>query len=143
MLSTTSSVPPRVANKIPLDLWHGVVVDPPCFDDLPRFARLLNMCSLRHSSRSRPLMGRRPLHPASVCPSGLNVGPLRQEPSKMHNWVIGFDIAKQVFQVHAAGAEGRMVAQARLRRGQVLDYFHDLPPCLVGGGVRNRPPLGA
>lgn len=45
--------------------------------------------------------------------------------------VIGFDIAKQVFQIHAADAEGRMVAQARLRRGQVLDHFRDLPPSLV------------
>lgn len=46
--------------------------------------------------------------------------------------VIGFDIAKQVFQVHAADAEGRVVAQTRLRRGQVLSYFRQLSPCLVG-----------
>ncbi|HTG37597.1 IS110 family transposase [Sphingomonas sp.] len=46
--------------------------------------------------------------------------------------IIGLDIAKQVFQVHAADAEGRRVAQVRLRRAQVLDYFRDLPPCLVG-----------
>lgn len=37
--------------------------------------------------------------------------------------VVGLDIAKQVFQVHAVDAEGRMVAQIRLRRGQVLDHF--------------------
>jgi transposase len=46
--------------------------------------------------------------------------------------VIGLDIAKHVFQVHAADADGRAVAQARLRRSQVLDYFRALPPCLVG-----------
>jgi transposase len=46
--------------------------------------------------------------------------------------VIGLDIAKHVFQIHAADADGRMVAQVRLRRGQVLDYFRALPPCLVG-----------
>ncbi|MFY7852723.1 MAG: hypothetical protein ACOVQ6_13170 [Brevundimonas sp.] len=34
--------------------------------------------------------------------------------------VVGFDIAKQVFQVHAADAHGRTVAQVRLRRAQVL-----------------------
>jgi transposase len=50
----------------------------------------------------------------------------------MQNFVIGLDIAKQVFQVHAADAEGRMVAQARLRRGKVIDHFRDLPSCLVG-----------
>ncbi len=46
--------------------------------------------------------------------------------------IVGLDIAKQVFQVHAADAEGRRVAQVRLRRAQVLDYFRELPPCLVG-----------
>ena len=46
--------------------------------------------------------------------------------------IIGFDIAKHVFQAHAADAEGRTVAQVRLRRAQVLDYFRALPPCLIG-----------
>ena len=46
--------------------------------------------------------------------------------------MVGLDIAKQVFQVHAADAEGRRVAQVRLRRAQVLDFFRELPPCLVG-----------
>lgn len=46
--------------------------------------------------------------------------------------VIGLDIAKQVFQVHAADAAGCTVAQIKLRRAQVLDYFRALPPCLVG-----------
>ncbi len=46
--------------------------------------------------------------------------------------VVGLDIAKQLFQVHAAEVEGRPVAQLKLRRAQVLDYFRALPPCLVG-----------
>lgn len=46
--------------------------------------------------------------------------------------VIGLDVAKQVFQVHAADAAGRTVAQIKLRRAQVLNYFQALPPCLVG-----------
>lgn len=46
--------------------------------------------------------------------------------------IIGLDIAKQVFQVHAADAEGHRVSQVRLRRAQVLDYFSELPPCLIG-----------
>jgi transposase len=50
----------------------------------------------------------------------------------MHIKVVGLDIAKQVFQVHAADEEGRSVAQVRLRRSQVLDYFRTLPSCLIG-----------
>jgi transposase len=46
--------------------------------------------------------------------------------------VVGLDIAKQIFQVHAADVEGRPVAQLKLRRAQVLEYFRALPPCLVG-----------
>jgi transposase len=46
--------------------------------------------------------------------------------------IVGLDIAKHVFQVHAADAAGRKVAQLRLRRAQVLDYFRTLAPCLVG-----------
>ncbi len=42
--------------------------------------------------------------------------------------VVGLDIAKQVFQVHAADEHGRAVAQLRLRRSQVLEYFKTLPP---------------
>jgi transposase len=46
--------------------------------------------------------------------------------------VTGFDISKQVFQVHAADTDGRTLAQVKLRRAQALDYFRALPPCLVG-----------
>ena len=46
--------------------------------------------------------------------------------------VVGLDIEKQVFQVHAADEHGRAVAQLRLRRSQVLEYFKTLPSCLVG-----------
>ena len=46
--------------------------------------------------------------------------------------IVCLDIAKQVFQVHGSDTSGRPVAQVRLRRAQVLDYFRSLPPCLVG-----------
>jgi transposase len=46
--------------------------------------------------------------------------------------VVGLDLAKQVFQVHAADADGRSIEQIKLRRAQVLDYFRALPRCLVG-----------
>jgi transposase len=46
--------------------------------------------------------------------------------------VIGLDTAKHVFQVHGADASGRAVLRKRLRRGQVSDFFANLPKCLVG-----------
>lgn len=46
--------------------------------------------------------------------------------------MIGLDVAKNVFQVHGADAEGRVVLRKRLRRNQVAEFFANLPPCLVG-----------
>ncbi len=45
---------------------------------------------------------------------------------------IGLDLAKLVFQVHGADDEGRPVVRKKLRRGQVLEFFAGLSPCLVG-----------
>jgi transposase len=45
---------------------------------------------------------------------------------------VGLDIAKLVFQVHASDAEGRVVLRRRLRRNQVVSFFANLPPCVVG-----------
>jgi hypothetical protein len=45
---------------------------------------------------------------------------------------IGFDIAKNVFQVHGIDATEKVVVRKQLRRGQVLKFFEALPPCLVG-----------
>ena len=45
---------------------------------------------------------------------------------------IGLDLAKTVFQIHAADGEGRPVLRKRLRRGQVLGFFASVPACLVG-----------
>ena len=44
---------------------------------------------------------------------------------------IGLDVAKHVFQVHGADAEGRPVLRRRLRRTQLLEFFAGLPRCLV------------
>ena len=46
--------------------------------------------------------------------------------------VIGLDIAKNVFQVHGADAEGRCVLRRRLRRAEVITFFARLPKALVG-----------
>jgi transposase len=45
---------------------------------------------------------------------------------------IGLDIAKRVFQAHGVDAAGRAVMRRKLSRGEVLDFFRALPPCLVG-----------
>src|SRR5205085_11756817 len=45
---------------------------------------------------------------------------------------IGLDLAKHVFQVHGINAAGECVLRKRLRRGQVISFFAELPRCLVG-----------
>lgn len=57
--------------------------------------------------------------------------------------VIGFDLAKRVFQVHAISADGAVVAKRQLRQREVLPFFsslsHALParkpahPRIIGG----------
>src|SRR4051794_14469012 len=45
---------------------------------------------------------------------------------------VGLDIAKNTFQVHGADAQGRPVLKRRLVREKVLEFFANLPACLVG-----------
>lgn len=45
---------------------------------------------------------------------------------------VGLDLAKNVFQVHGVDAAGNAVLRRRLRRAQVLSFFAQLPPCLIG-----------
>jgi transposase len=45
---------------------------------------------------------------------------------------VGFDLAKNIFQAHGVDAKGRVTLRRRLRRGEVLTFFAQLPPCLVG-----------
>lgn len=45
---------------------------------------------------------------------------------------VGLDLAKHVFQVHGADAEGAPVLRRKLRRAEVLGFFETLAPCLVG-----------
>jgi transposase len=46
--------------------------------------------------------------------------------------IIGLDIAKSSFQVHGVAASGRPTLRKKLRRGQVLEFFANLPPCVIG-----------
>lgn len=45
---------------------------------------------------------------------------------------VGLDIAKRVFQVHGVDEQGRTRVRKKLSRSQVLEFFVQLPPCLVG-----------
>ncbi|WP_200832184.1 IS110 family RNA-guided transposase [Cognatazoarcus halotolerans] len=45
---------------------------------------------------------------------------------------IGIDLAKSVFQVHGVDARGKAALKKQLRRHQVLPFFANLPPCLIG-----------
>ena len=51
---------------------------------------------------------------------------------------IGIDLAKNVFQVHGVGSEGRVVLRRKLRRAQMLVFFGRLSPCLIGMEGRRR-----
>ena len=50
----------------------------------------------------------------------------------MHVTTIGLDLAKTVFRVHGITSEGNIAFNRALRRGQVLAFFEQLAPCLVG-----------
>lgn len=45
---------------------------------------------------------------------------------------IGVDLAKQVFQVHGVDSHEHTALKKRLKREQMLPFFRDLPPCLIG-----------
>ncbi len=46
--------------------------------------------------------------------------------------IVGLDIAKHLFQLHGTDAQGRAALRRKLRRGQVVPFFVNLPPCIVG-----------
>ena len=43
---------------------------------------------------------------------------------------IGLDLAKYVFEVHGVDCHGKTVLRRTLRRGAVMSFFANLPPCL-------------
>ena len=58
--------------------------------------------------------------------------PRRRETSEMQITTVGLDIVKNLFQVHGADAQRRMLLKRKLARGKVLEFFATLPACLVG-----------
>ena len=45
---------------------------------------------------------------------------------------IGIDLAKDIFQIHAVDQSGKVVQRKRLRRGEMVAYFCNIEPCLIG-----------
>jgi transposase len=50
----------------------------------------------------------------------------------MNITTIGLDLAKNVFQVHGVNEQGKTVLKKQLKRSQVLAFFANLAPCLIG-----------
>jgi transposase len=50
----------------------------------------------------------------------------------MQATTIGVDLAKTVFQIHGVDAVGAIVVRRQLRRGQMIDFFRKIAPCLIG-----------
>ncbi len=49
--------------------------------------------------------------------------------TKLH--LVGIDLAKSVFQLHAADAKGSPLLKKRLSRGQLLSFIAGLDPCII------------
>ena len=45
---------------------------------------------------------------------------------------VGIDLAKSVFQVHGVSERGKALLRKQLKRSEMLKFFTDLPPCLIG-----------
>ena|SRR6516165_2993570 len=45
--------------------------------------------------------------------------------------IIGIDIAKRVFQIHAASQDGRPVLRKKVSRAQLLGFLAKQPPAIV------------
>jgi transposase len=50
----------------------------------------------------------------------------------MNITTVGIDLAKVVFQVHGVDARGKASVRKQLKRPQVIAFFTQLPPCLIG-----------
>ena len=54
------------------------------------------------------------------------------EATVMKLTTVGIDLAKNVIQVHGVDARGKAVLKKQLKRNQVLAFFGNYEPCLIG-----------
>jgi transposase len=45
---------------------------------------------------------------------------------------VGLDLAKSVFQIHGVDERGKAVLRKQLKRSEMVIFFANLPPCLIG-----------
>ena len=45
---------------------------------------------------------------------------------------VGNDLAKNVYQVHGVDERGKAVLRKQLKRKDVVRFFANLPPCVIG-----------
>lgn len=50
----------------------------------------------------------------------------------MNLTTVGIDLAKKVFQLHGVDQQGKPALKKSMKRTQVLPFFANLPPCLIG-----------
>src|SRR5512143_603078 len=55
-----------------------------------------------------------------------------EEATEMNISTVGIDLAKNVLQVHGVDEHGKPVLRKPMKRAQVLAFFANLPPCLIG-----------
>lgn len=55
-----------------------------------------------------------------------------EEATTMKITTVGIDLAKHIFQVHGVDYRGKPVLKKPLKRAQVLPFFANLEPCLIG-----------
>jgi transposase len=56
----------------------------------------------------------------------------KKEATNMNITTIGIDLAKNVFQVHGVDERDKAGLKKQLKRAQILPFFANLPPCLIG-----------
>jgi transposase len=61
----------------------------------------------------------------------MSKSPEREEASMKEVTIVGIDLAKQVFQIHGASADGAVVFRKKLSRAQLVRFMADLPQCIV------------
>lgn len=54
---------------------------------------------------------------------------------------VGPDLAKDVFQVHGVSVTGDKAFNKKIKRKKLLEFFENLPPCVVGMEACGSSPL--
>ena len=50
----------------------------------------------------------------------------------MNIMIVGIDLAKNVLQVHGVDERRQVSLKKQMKRAQVLPFFANLPPCVIG-----------